>query len=109
MDITYELQKVGIFFAYNRLVPILKEVATAFMSMVEVDSVPGHKSPHNLAERNRPGPQQRVEMVWDQRESVALGLGVFEDPCHPIEESLAVLIVLEDRPSFYAAGHHVLQ
>ena len=48
-------------------------------------------------------------MVRDQGPGVALGLGLFEDVCQPLEEGLAVLVVAEELSSFDSPGHDVLE
>ena len=42
MDVTNELQEVGVFLAHNGFVPVLEEVACAFVSFVEGHGVSGH-------------------------------------------------------------------
>ena len=57
VDIANEFQKVGVFFADNRFAPVLEQMATAFMAIVEIDSVPCHQAAHNLAQRSVARPE----------------------------------------------------
>ena len=50
MDIADKFQKVRIFFTDYRFIPILKEMATTFVSFVEGYSMPGHEAAHDFAE-----------------------------------------------------------
>ena len=66
MNIADELKEIRVFFADNRFVTVLKKVTRAFVAFVEGNSVPGHEATHDFAEWGNSGPQQGMEMVWDQ-------------------------------------------
>jgi len=53
-------QEVYVFFADNRFVPVLEEVAAAFMALVEGHAITRHQAAHNLAQWSRAGTQQGV-------------------------------------------------
>ncbi len=50
MDIADQLQEIWIFFADDRFVSVLEEVATSFMALVEGDGVSGHETAHDFAQ-----------------------------------------------------------
>lgn len=79
------------------------------MAFVKGNCVSSHEATHDLAQRCLTGAEEEVKMVWNQGPRVALRLGFFKDSCKAVEEGFAVLIVLEDFPSFNSPGHHMLQ
>jgi hypothetical protein len=109
MDVAYKFQKIPIFLADNGFVTILEEMSGAFMSFVESDRISGHLSSHDFAERRSSGPQQGMEMVWNERPRVTLGLSRLKDIGKPLKKRFAVLIVAEDLSPFNPPGHDVLQ
>ena len=109
MNVADEFQKVRSFLANDGFVAVLKKVATSFMALVEGNGIACHKTPHDFAERDRAGSQEEVKMVWTERPCIALSLGLFENDGKSFEEGLAVLVVLENFPSFNSPGHDVLE
>jgi hypothetical protein len=79
MDVTNKLQKVLIFFAYDGFVSVLEKVTTPFMTLVESERIACHKAAHDFAEWRKTCAQQEMEVVWNERPGVALGLGFIED------------------------------
>jgi len=92
-------------------------MAATFMALIESDGISGHETTHDFAQRSRSRPKKKVEMVWQKRPRVALGLSVIEyireavEPARHRErsgetggESLAVLIVAEDLSPFNPPG-----
>ena len=78
------------------------------MAFVEGDRVAGHKAAHDLAEWRKTCAQQEMEVVWNERPGVALGLSFLKDKSKSFQEGLAVLVVLEDLSTFNPLGHHML-
>jgi hypothetical protein len=109
MDVADKFQKIPIFLADNGFVTILEEMAAAFMPLVESDRIAGHEPAHDFAKRSSSGPQQGMEMVWNERPSVTLGLCRIKDLGKPLKKELAVLIVAEDLSPFNPPCHDVLQ
>ena len=50
MDIADKFQEIRIFLAHDGFVSVLEEVAAAFVSFVEYNSVACHQTTHDLAE-----------------------------------------------------------
>jgi len=109
MDVTNQLQEVGVFLANNGFVSVLKEVAGAFVAFIESDGISGHEFPHDLAEGGRAGAQEQVKMIRDQGPRVTLGLGLFQNDGQAVEKGLAVFVVKEELAAFDATGHDVLK
>ena len=66
MDITGQFKQIEVFLADDRLVAILKEMASSFVPQVEVDRVAGHQAPHTPGQGLFSGPNQQVKMVGHQ-------------------------------------------
>ena len=79
------------------------------MTLVEGDRVARHKATHDLAEWRKTCAQQEMEVVWNERPGVALGLSFIEDQSKTFQEGLAVLVILEDLSTFNSPGHYMLQ
>ena len=79
------------------------------MAFVEGDRVAGHKAAHDLAEWRKTCAQQEMEVVWNERPGVALGLSFLKDHSKSFQEGLAVLVVPKDFSAFNPPGHDVLQ
>jgi len=78
MDVPHQFQKVGFLLADNGLVAVLKQVAGALVSEVEIDRIPSEQSAHEQAQLCFHGLNQQVKMVWDQGPGEALGAGLFK-------------------------------
>lgn len=77
MNVADQFQQIRILLTDDGFVAILEQVTTAFVALVEVDSVPGHEAAHHLAERSRAGTQQDMKVIRDQCPRIALGLCFF--------------------------------
>ena len=53
MDITNQLEEIRVFLADDRFISVLEEVTTTFVAFIEGDSVPGHETANDFAERRR--------------------------------------------------------
>jgi hypothetical protein len=84
-------------------------VATPFVTLVEGYCISGHQPAHDFAERRSSGPQQGMEMVWNERPRVTLGLSRLKDIGKPLKKRFAVLIVAEDLSPFNPPCYYVLQ
>ena len=49
------------------------------MTLVEGNGVASHKATHDLAEWRKTCAQQEMEVVWNKRPGVALGLGFIKN------------------------------
>ncbi len=53
MDVANQFQQIRIFFADDRFVAVLEEMAAAFVAFVEGNCVSGHETAHDFAEWSR--------------------------------------------------------
>jgi hypothetical protein len=60
MNVTNQFQKIRLFFAHNRLVAILKEMAGPPVPKIESDGIPGEETTHEKGERSMARPQQQM-------------------------------------------------
>ena len=109
MDVTYEFQKVRIFFTDDGFISVLEEVTASFVAFVKSNGIASHETTHDLAEWRKTCAQQEMEVVWNERPGVALGLSFLKDKSKSFQEGLAVLVVLEDLSTFNPPGHYMLQ
>jgi hypothetical protein len=109
MDVSDKFQEIWIFLAHDGFVTILEEMPIASVALVEGNGIPGHEATHNLAEGNSSGPQKGMEMVWNKRPGIALGLGLIEYSREALEERRTVLVVFKYFSSFDPSGHNVLE
>ena len=79
------------------------------MTLVEGDCIPSHEAAHDLTEWRKTCAQQEMEVIWDERPGIALGLCFLKDHSKSFQEGLAVLVVLEDLSTFNPPGHYMLQ
>lgn len=80
--------------------PVLEQMSAAFMSFVESHCIAGLEPAHDFAKRGSSGPQQGMEMVWNERPRVTLGLCRLKDIGKPFKKRFVVLIVAEDLSAF---------
>ncbi len=62
------------------------------MTLVESERIARHKVAHDLAEWRKTCAQQEMEVVWNERPGVALGLSFLEDHGKSFQEGLAVFL-----------------
>ena len=53
MDVADQRHEIRFFFADDRFISVLEEVTTTFVAFIEGDSVPGHETANDFAERRR--------------------------------------------------------
>jgi hypothetical protein len=66
MDISDQFQKVRIFLANNRFVPILKKVTTPAMAQVKIDSITRKQAPHKRGKFRLSWPKEKMKMIGKQ-------------------------------------------
>jgi len=79
------------------------------VAFVESNGIAGHETTHDLAEWRKTCAQQEMEVVWNERPGVALGLSFIEDQSKSLQEGLAILVVPKDFSALDSPGHDVLQ
>lgn len=63
MDVSNQLQQIGVLLADHGLVPILEQMARPFVPEVEVDGIPGEQPAHERRKTGLARPKQEVKMV----------------------------------------------
>ena len=79
MDVAYQLQEIGLLFANNRLVPVLKQMTRTLVTDVEVYGIPGEQSAHKGRESVVSRTEKKVEVVGHQRPGETIGTGLNEE------------------------------
>lgn len=79
MNITDQFEKVGVFFAENRLVAILEELPVPPVPPIKSKSIAGEKAAHDRCDGHRAGLQEQMKMIGDKRPGKTGGGGVSQD------------------------------
>ena len=109
MHVTDQLQQVQFFLAEDRLITILKQVSMSAMPAIESDGIASQKAAHDRGNGNRPGLQQQVKMIRDQRPGQAFG-GCFGAKGRQVaDEIVSIDIVLKDRTALDATTNNVVE
>ena len=90
MDVTDQFQQVRVLFAQDGFVTVLEKVAVAMVAEIVTDGVPGQEPPHDGGQRGGAGPEQKVEVVGNQRPGIAGGLGLNQNSSEAIEKIIPV-------------------
>ena len=77
MDICNELRQVGILFAKNRFIAVLKKMPMPAMPSVEPHRITGRKPAHDGCNWNLPGAQKKVDVLCEALNYVNLGRALF--------------------------------
>ena len=109
MDIANQLQKIGLLFAHNRFIPILKEVPRAMIFPIVPDRVTGQQATHEFGYSRGTTQYQEVNMGVHQCPGKDSGFRVFGDLRKAREEVLAVLIRPKDGLPFGSPDHYVVK
>jgi len=109
VDVSDQLQKIGVFFAHYRLVPILKKMATPMVPPIEGNGISGEQTPHEIRQFSLPRPQQEVDMVPHDGPCQTFGAGFIEKGGKPEQESGTVGIVEEQVCSFDSPYNDMLE
>ena len=109
MDITDQLQEIGLVFANDRFVAILKEMPISPVAAVEGDGIAGHETSHGPAQMNIFASEQEMKMVWKQRPCITMDSSRIQHVLKAGQEIPIVLLVPEDPAPLNSPGHDVLE
>jgi len=109
MYVADEFLKIGIFFADNGFVSVLKKMAVTMMSLVVSDGVSRQEPAHEVRNTLRTTPNEHVGVVGHQCPCINLRLGFLCDLAHPVNELFAIRIVIDNRPPFDPAHDDVMK
>jgi hypothetical protein len=109
MDINHEMLEISILLAHDRLVPVLKELPAAPMTVVETHHVSGEQPPHQNADASWPAAKQKVGVVVQKRPGVASRARLRQQRAQPLQHVLAVVVLSKNFAPFDPTDHHVLQ
>jgi len=97
MDIPHQFQQVRVLLTEDRFVAVLKEITRTVMTLVKRDGIPRQKAPHYLGHRDQACFQEQMEMIRNQRPSIAMRPGLFKNRRETSDKIGAVLIIPENR------------
>ena len=108
MDVTQKSKKIAIIFAYWRQEPILEEVPSSIIPLIEGLGITGQKPLHYVGYRRYLLPQQQVKVIWHEAVGVELEsepLLSFPEKAQKIHE---ITIPQKYRLPIVAAGHGMI-
>jgi hypothetical protein len=109
VEIADKFQKVGFFFAHDRLVPVLQEMPAAMVTTVERPRIPGQERPHAAGQRHGGGPYQEMKMIRHQCPGVdAPGCGLRQGG-EPAYEIVPVRIIAKEKLTLDPTCYDVVQ
>jgi hypothetical protein len=109
MNITDQLQEIGVLLTDNRFVTILKQMATPVVFQIISDGVTRQKTPHKFRNSLATTEYQEVDVIIHQTPSQysrSRHLHQFTDTRDKI---LPVLVVKEYRATFNPTYHHMVK
>jgi hypothetical protein len=109
VDVTDQLQEVGVLLADDGLIAILEEMARPVVSQVEINGVPGKEPAHERPETGHAWPEQKVNVIGHQRPGEAVGAVLDEEFRETPKKAPTVAIVPEDIATADASNDDVLQ
>jgi hypothetical protein len=109
MDITDQLQEIGLVFTDDRFIAILKEMPISLVAAVEGDGITGHETPHEMTQMNVSASEQKMKMVWKQGPCITMDSSRIQYVLKAGQEILIVLVVPEDPAPLNSPGHDVLE
>ena len=109
MDVTHQLQQIGLLLAQDGLVAIMKNLAYSPMPPVESSGISAQQPLHDGLDRGAAAPQQQREVVGDQRPCVTNALAFFQHTPETPKELLSIAIIPENLPPLDPPADDVLQ
>jgi hypothetical protein len=108
VDIPYKFAEVGILFANNGLVAVLKEVAVPFVAPIKCDGIAREQAPHETWQPGGPTSNKQMSMVRKNNPSVdRRSRGRCYLPKSP-DKRFTVPRVLDNLPSFHSTDDHMM-
>lgn len=109
MNVTDQLEEIGIFLAQDRLVPILEEMPMSPVTAVVGDSVAREKPPHHSGDGGPARPKQEMNVIREQHPTIAGSTGLRKNASHPIDKLISILVILEDFSALDPSYNDVMQ
>jgi hypothetical protein len=109
MDVSDQLQQIGVFFTDDGFIAILEQMPHPTVAVIEGHGISGHEPPHDSAQGCLSGPYQQVEMIGNKSPRVTLGLAFLQDLSKSYQEIFPVRVIDKYQPSFDPTGHDMLQ
>lgn len=109
MDIADKSQKIIVFVAENRLVPVFKEMAGAAVFAVKVVGVPGKEFAHYGGYALFAALEQNMHMIVHKDPSVNSAFAIAYGQAKPFEKSDFIFVVPEDICFIDPAHHDVVR
>jgi hypothetical protein len=108
MYVADEFLKIGVFFADNGFVSILKEMAVTTMSLVVSDGVSRQEPVHEGRNTFRTTPDEHVGVIRHQCPCIDLRFRFLCVLAQPVNELFAILIAIDNLPLFDSAYDDVM-
>ena len=95
VDVTYQLKKIGVFFADYGLVTILEKMARTLMAKVEDNGITGEQSSHEYGKLCRMRTQQQMEVAGQERPGETSRPGLGKEFREPLHKQSTVIVIKE--------------
>jgi hypothetical protein len=100
MDVSHQLEEIGILLAENRLVPIMKEVAVPPVPVVEDDGVTREKTSHHGGDGHATRLEKQMDMVRHESPSETGCSGLLKDSPESVDKRPPIRVIGKDLPAF---------
>jgi len=95
MNVSYELEEVGVLLTEERFIAVLKQVAMSSVTSIISYSITGQEPPHESGQWRGTSAQQKMHMVGQERKSKATCPSGEEKVSQPCKEVVVILLILE--------------
>ena len=109
VDVSNELQEVGLVLAQDRLEPILEQVPGPVMATIEVRRITGEQRSHRATQRLCNRPEQEMHVVRHQSPRVHVDRASLDEQADATEKIFAIRVIDEDRATFDTARDDVVK
>ena len=96
MDISHKGQKVGLLFAEDGSIPVLKEMARTVVTVIVVLGVPGKEFSHEGGNPLSAASDQEMDVILHEYPGVDRRSGLNDVLAHPVNKAIPILVVSED-------------
>ena len=109
MNITNQLQQVGVFLAEDRLESVLEQVAASAMPFVEINGMSGQQFLHDSGNGDLCSSQHEVKVVRHERPGVTGRFGPGKYGAEPIEKQVPICMIQKDGLLVQASGDDMMK
>jgi hypothetical protein len=109
MQIANQFHKVGLFLTHDRLVAILKQVATTPMATVKGARVSGQQGAHSARQRPFSCAREQMEVVRKQGPGIHMKRSSLSQGAETGDEVIAIRVIAKYGLPRYPARHDMMQ